>query len=218
MQELEERLDEKTAQLIHLQRVTVEHNENSPYKSRALENAALGGDHWLDRMNNDNMDSFYNVNRESAHAHMVDEVLDTNRVREGKTNNVEGQLTLRRRLNETLARNNELEKILEVCYHLKKYNVCTIMVVFDGECITYLTYTSDLLCDAFVMPPYSTLSDLQKSAGTSNSISQNRIAFLADLCAFIFISYFINIIISLITCVSDVRNCQYHNSFNTCTG
>ena len=30
--ELEEKLDEKTAALIHLQRVTMEHNANSPVK------------------------------------------------------------------------------------------------------------------------------------------------------------------------------------------
>ena len=39
--ELEEKLDEKTAELIHLQRVTMEHNANSPIKNEEL-NEALG--------------------------------------------------------------------------------------------------------------------------------------------------------------------------------
>lgn len=39
--ELEEKLDEKTAELIHLQRVTMEHNANSPIKNEEL-NQALG--------------------------------------------------------------------------------------------------------------------------------------------------------------------------------
>eukprot|EP00505_MAST-04D_sp_SCG-Rhode-Island_P000548 Stramenopile-MAST_4_protein_548 len=39
--ELEEKLDEKTAELIHLQRVTMEHNANSPIKNEEL-SAALG--------------------------------------------------------------------------------------------------------------------------------------------------------------------------------
>ncbi|KAA0173549.1 hypothetical protein FNF27_05044 [Cafeteria roenbergensis] len=37
--ELEEKLDEKTAALIHLQRVALEHNTSSPFKSRALAEA-----------------------------------------------------------------------------------------------------------------------------------------------------------------------------------
>jgi hypothetical protein len=40
--ELEEKLDEKTAALIHLQRVTMEHNANSPIKNADLDEA-LGG-------------------------------------------------------------------------------------------------------------------------------------------------------------------------------
>ena len=40
--ELEEKLDEKTAALIHLQRVTMEHNANSPVKNADLDEA-LGG-------------------------------------------------------------------------------------------------------------------------------------------------------------------------------
>ena len=38
-QELEEKLDEKTAALIHLQRVTMEHNAASPVKNNELEQA-----------------------------------------------------------------------------------------------------------------------------------------------------------------------------------
>ena len=40
--ELEEKLDEKTAQLIHLQRVTMEYNAASPVKNEELQRA-LGG-------------------------------------------------------------------------------------------------------------------------------------------------------------------------------
>ena len=49
--ELEEKLDEKTAELIHLQRVTMEHNANSPIKNEEL-NEALGNWSQGDRSRN----------------------------------------------------------------------------------------------------------------------------------------------------------------------
>ncbi len=48
--ELEEKLDEKTAELIHLQRVTMEHNANSPIKNEEL-NEALGN--WSNQGDNE---------------------------------------------------------------------------------------------------------------------------------------------------------------------
>lgn len=112
--ELEERLDAKTAQLIHLQRVTVEHNEQSPYKSKDLEQAALGRDHWLELIeeeaNKDGNSSDASVALQRGPRDL------TNGGREGASGRVLSSTEegLRRRLKDTLAEKVELEKMLQV--------------------------------------------------------------------------------------------------------
>eukprot|EP00750_Incisomonas_marina_P013942 INCI17571.3.p1 GENE.INCI17571.3~~INCI17571.3.p1 ORF type:complete len:333 (-),score=64.54 INCI17571.3:75-1073(-) len=110
--ELEERLDAKTAQLIHLQRVTVEHNEQSPYKSKDLEQAALGRDHWLELIEEEaNKDG----NSSDASVALQNGPRDLTNSREHTSGRVSSnEEGLRRRLKDTLAEKAELEKMLQV--------------------------------------------------------------------------------------------------------
>ena len=108
MKELEERLDAKTAQLIHLQRVTMEHNESSPYKSKDLEKAALGRDHWLDIIGEEAGSAAGGGGDEGSQRGSLATQLDS------AAGDADGSGSIHQQLKQTLAEKAELEKMLQV--------------------------------------------------------------------------------------------------------